>query len=150
MTPRLAKPEELDAVLTLIQTSFAYMEDRIDPPSSMHKLTVEVLADPACEVWVMGEPPVACCVLTPMADALYLGKLAVAEDHRASGFGRVLVEFAASRAETLGLRVVELQARVELTENHAAFKRMGFRKVGETAHPGYDRPTSITMRRELA
>jgi hypothetical protein len=43
-----------------------------------------------------------------------------------------------------------LQTRVELVENHAAFSRMGFAKTGESAHPGYDRPTSITMRRAVS
>jgi len=38
---------------------------------------------------------------------------------------------------------------VELVENHAAFAKMGFVRTGESAHPGYDRPTSITLRRAV-
>ena len=30
--------DALSAILTLVQQSFAYMDGRIDPPSSMHKL----------------------------------------------------------------------------------------------------------------
>jgi hypothetical protein len=45
--------------------------------------------------------------------------------------------------------VLELQTRVELEENHAAFRAMGFAEAGRTAHPGYDRPTSITFRKDL-
>jgi phosphinothricin acetyltransferase len=41
---------------------------------------------------------------------------------------------------------LELETRIELTENHATFARMGFIKTAETAHPGYERPTSIKMR----
>ena len=149
MTPRLAERGELGAVLALIQQSFAYMEARIDPPSSMHRLTVEALADPAHEVWGLGTPVWACVVLTPQENDLYLGKLAVAADRRSSGFGRALVTHAEDRAVALGLPAVELQVRVELTENQRAFEKMGFAKVGETAHPGYDRATSITMRKEL-
>jgi hypothetical protein len=48
----------------------------------------------------------------------------------------------------LGLDHLELQTRVELTENHATFRAMGFVETGRTAHPGYDR-TSITFRRAL-
>ena len=39
--------------------------------------------------------------------------------------------------------------RIELTENHATFAALGFAKVAETAHPGYKRATSITLRRRV-
>ena len=52
-------------------------------------------------------------------------------------------------ASDLGLPVLELQTRVELVENQAAFLAMGFVEVGRTAHKGYDRPTSITYRRAV-
>ncbi|WP_172327104.1 N-acetyltransferase [Mangrovicoccus sp. HB161399] len=141
----------IPAMLALIRESFAYMEARIDPPSSMHRLTERSLREScaACELWVIGGPPQACVVLTPKQDALYVGKLAVAESARGKGFARMLLELAAERAALLGLGWLELQVRIELTENHAAFARMGFAKTGETAHPGYGRPTSITMRRCL-
>ena len=47
-------------------------------------------------------------------------------------------------------RFLELQTRIELTENHATFGALGFKKIAETAHPGYSRPTSITMRKLVA
>jgi GNAT superfamily N-acetyltransferase len=82
-------------------------------------------------------------------DALYLGRLAVAAAHRGSGLARALVAAAEAEARARGLGTLELQIRIELTENHAAFARLGFAKTGETAHDGYDRPTSITMRKAL-
>ena len=136
-------------VLDLIRESFAYMDGRIDPPSSMHLLSLEDVAR-LCktgEVWSLGSPPLACVFLTPEADKLYLGKLAVSAGQRRQGLAGQLVELAADRARALGLPALELQTRVELTENHATFARLGFVTTGETAHPGYDRPTSITMRR---
>ncbi len=138
-------------MLALIRESFAFMDGRIDPPSSMHRLTEEAIAAQAeaGEVWLIGTPPVACMFLTPRADALYLGKLAVAATHRRRGFARLLVEHAVARARALGLPALELETRIELAENHAAFAAMGFVRTGETAHPGYDRPTSVTMRRAV-
>ena len=127
------------------------MEARIDPPSSMHRLTREALAE-ACEtgeVWSLGPPPRACVVLTFKPDALYLGKLATDKTLRGQGLARQLVEIAEHRARALGLPRLELQTRVELVENHRAFERLGFVKTGETAHDGYDRPTSITMQRPV-
>jgi ribosomal protein S18 acetylase RimI-like enzyme len=97
----------------------------------------------------MGDPVVACMFLTPRADALYLGKLAVEPALQGRGFGRVLVEQAVGRARALGLAAVELQVRVELAGNQAAFAAMGFAEVGRTAHAGYARPTSVTMRRAV-
>jgi hypothetical protein len=52
-------------------------------------------------------------------------------------------------AKILGLAALELESRIELTENHQAFAALGFTKTGETAHPGYNRATSITMRKPV-
>ena len=150
--PRRIGPADptLAQILTLIRAEFAGMDGRIDPPSSMHRLTQDDLAALGLEVWAIGAPPLACVVLTPQADTLYLGKLAVAGPARGRGFARRLTDLAADRARALGLPGVTLQVRVELTENHATFTRLGFEEVGRTAHPGYDRHTSITFRRPVA
>jgi GNAT superfamily N-acetyltransferase len=152
MTPyRADSAQDWAGLLALIRAAFAGMEGRIDPPSSMHALTEAGIAQQAAEgeVWVIGAPPVACVFLTPKPGRLYIGKLAVAEAQRGQGFARRLVDQAESRARALGLPLLELQTRVELVENHAAFAAMGFAKVGETAHPGFVRATSFTFRRAV-
>ncbi|MEO3476437.1 GNAT family N-acetyltransferase [Phaeobacter sp. CAU 1743] len=158
LTPEQLTPERLTAsdarlevVLDLIRRSFAFMEGRIDPPSSMRRLTVEALQEQCRrgEIWILGTPPLACVFLTPKPDCLYLGKLAVEESSRGAGLARILVDHAAQRARELGLPAVELQTRVELEENHQAFSRLGFVQVSATAHSGYDRPTSLTFRRPV-
>lgn len=53
-------------------------------------------------------------------------------------------------ARALGFPRLELETRIELTENHRAFEKMGFHKTGETAHDGYAHPTSITMQKALS
>jgi ribosomal protein S18 acetylase RimI-like enzyme len=153
MTPRRCQDlAAFAAVLALIRAAFADMEGRIDPPSSMHALTVEGLAAQAetAEVWAIGHPPAACVILTPKPQTLYIGKLAVAAEHRRHGHARALIALAETRARALGLPALELQTRVELTENHAAFRALGFTETGRSAHPGYSRPTSITFRRAVA
>lgn len=153
MTPyRCRAPFDWPALLRLIQSEFAFMEGRIDPPSSMLSLTPEAIAAQAeaGEVWAIGSPPQACVFLTPKPDALYVGKLAVAARQRRRGHARALLATAEDRARALGLPALELQTRVELTENQAAFEALGFVEVGRTAHAGYDRPTSITYRRPVA
>jgi ribosomal protein S18 acetylase RimI-like enzyme len=150
LIPRRLAPDDpaLDDVLTLIRTAFAYMDGVIDPPSSMHRLTRETLATSG-EVWATGHPPVACAVFTPKPHALYVGKLATAPAARGQGHARALLDAAESRARALGLPALELQTRVELTANHATFRALGFSETARTAHPGYDRPTSIMMRRPV-
>ena len=143
----LDKASDFGPVLRLIQSEFAYMEGRIDPPSSMHDLTEQALAT-APEVWALGVPPVACMVLTPKDNFLYLGKLAVAASHRGQGLARRLVTQAEARATALGLAGVELQTRIELIENQQAFRAMGFVETARTAHQGHANPTSITYRKE--
>ncbi|MDF0602965.1 GNAT family N-acetyltransferase [Psychromarinibacter sp. C21-152] len=150
---RATEPYDWDALLTLLRTEFAYMQGRVDPPSSIQGLTPDGVAEQANagEVWVIEDTdrPVASVFLTPKPHALYIGKLAVAFTHRGKGHARQLVDLAEARARALGLDRLELQARVELTENHAAFTAMGFAITGQTAHPGYDRPTSVTMQRPV-
>jgi GNAT superfamily N-acetyltransferase len=151
MTPSLATDPALwPAVLALLRAEFAYMEGRIDPPSSLRDLTPAALDDQARkgEIWLVGAP-VACVFLTPKPGMLYVGKLAVAASHRGRGLARLLIDHAAVRARALDLPVLELQTRVELVTNQAAFLAMGFDEVGRTAHPGFERPTSITYRRAV-
>ncbi len=142
----------LPAILALIRISFAGMEGRIDPPSSMHDLTVDQIAEQARmgEVWVCGREPVACVFLTRKPGCLYLSKLTVAAAYRGTGFARRLVDLAETRALALQRDALELQSRIELTENHAAFAKLGFVVTGETRHPGYTRTTSLTMRKDLS
>jgi GNAT superfamily N-acetyltransferase len=151
MTPQLATDPALwPPILALLHEAFAYMEGRIDPPSSLRRLTPEALTRQAVagEIWIIGAP-VACVFLTPQPGALYLGKLAVAASHRGQGLSRRLIDLAEDRARALRLPALELETRVELVENQTAFQKMGFVEVGRTAHDGYDRPTSITYRRAV-
>ncbi|MCA0920557.1 GNAT family N-acetyltransferase [Pseudooceanicola nanhaiensis] len=150
---RLGPQDDMAPVHALLHAAFAYMEARIDPPSSLHRMTPESLARDAAtkELWVIrpGPAPLACVLLTPETDHLYLGKLAVAEAARGTGLSRQLMDHAVTRAAVLGLPRIVLQSRIELTENHAIFARMGFVETGRTAHDGYDRPTSLTFTRDL-
>lgn len=137
---------EVRAVLDLAQRSFAYMHDLIEPPSSVAKLTVEGLASGPGEVWIIGTPPMATITMTPRPDVLYIGKLAVAEAARGQGLARQLIDRARQRASELGLGLIELQTRIELTRNHRTFEALGFVEFERTSHPGFTRPTSITYR----
>ena len=153
LTPRSLGPDDpaLEDVLALIQAGFAPMEGRIDPPSSAQGLTLAGLRAHLGQgmLWTIGAPPVACALGLPKGEALYLSKITTAPALRGRGYARQLILHAADTARAAGLGCLELQSRVELTDVHAAFRAMGFAECGRTAHPGYDRPTSITFRRDL-
>lgn len=154
MVPEQLGPDDtvqLKAVLALIRRSFAYMDGRIDPPSSQHQLTLDVVQDwaRAGQLWAIGAPAVACAVFQVNDDALYIGKLAVDTGQRGRGLARLLLEEAAVQARLLGLPALELHTRIELTENQAAFARMGFAITDRLAHEGYDRPTYVVMRHDI-
>lgn len=148
---RLTPDDDLTPVLDLLRASFAHMDGVIDPPSSLGRMGLAELRAEAgrAELWVIDPGPLACMILTPQADRLYLGKLAVARAARGRGLARVLVDLACDRARALGLPQVTLQTRVELLGNHAAFRALGFAETGRSAHPGFDRPTSITFQRPV-
>ena len=136
-------------VLHLIQESFSFMTGRIDPPSSMHSLTLQDLTKMAQTDWIlgMGDPVKACVVASPRNHALYLGKMAVDSSLRGQGIARVLVHACERIAMDLGLDRLELQVRIELVENQNAFAKMGFVKTSENCHQGYNRVTEITMQK---
>lgn len=152
ITVRRAPPDFADweRVRALILDAFAYMDSRINPPSSALRLTAQSMkADADKGALLIAERAgdlVGCVFAQVKGDALYIGKLAVRPGLQGAGVGRKLVDAAREEARRRGLGILELQTRIELTENHATFARMGFVKTAETAHEGFDRPTSITMR----
>lgn len=148
--PDFDRWEELHA---LLMASFAYMADRIDPPSSLLGMDARTLAEKAkAETLLLAveDGRIAGCVfLRREPDALYVGKLAVDDAFRGNGIARRLFAIAEDEARAADLPFLELQTRIELTENHETFSRLGFVRTGATAHDGYDRPTSVTMRKPV-
>lgn len=138
-------------LLALLHDAFAVQNGRIDPPSSLHKFDAASLAAKAREETLFlareGETVLGCLFAKPRGDALYVGKFAVSPAHQGRGIGRGLMLAAEAMARQLGLSALELDTRIELTENHATFGAMGFEIVSEQAHAGYDRATFITMRK---
>ena len=145
--------DDRPGLLALLQQAFAHMVGVIDPPSSLQALDAAALrAKAARETLILareGARLAGCGFVELRPDCAYLGKLAVAAPWRGQGLGRRLVEAAAAHARAQGRTVLELQTRVELADNQRAFEALGFVTVARTAHPGYARPTSLTMRRSL-
>jgi len=140
-------------LLALLHASYAYMTGRIDPPSSLLQMDAEELERKARSEILLaafhGERLVGCAFASERPDCVYVGKLAVDPTLQRRGIARRLLEATDKLARASGRRFIELQTRIELTENHVTFAALGFRKIAESAHPGYDRATNITMRKPL-
>ena len=153
---QIAGPEfaQWDALLGLIQASFAYMQGRINPPSSALGLDAAALAARAkTETLIVAQAQngtlLGCAFCARQQDALYIGKLAVSIGHQGQGLGQQLLTAAADLARQQGLGLLRLQTRVELVENQRAFAAMGFVETARSAHAGFAQPTSITMEKHL-
>ena len=122
-------------VLKLIQGPFTFMAGRIDPSSSMHRLTLQDLTEKAQTDWIlwMGDPVKACVVASPRHPVLCLGKMALYSSLRGQGMAWALVQAYEGIAVDLGLDRLELQVRIKLVENQNAFASMGFVKPAEIA-----------------
>ncbi|WP_127559115.1 GNAT family N-acetyltransferase [Nioella ostreopsis] len=154
--PVLLNPDDFDdwpGLLDLLQQAFAFMQGRIDPPSSLADMTSASLKQKAKDedlfLILRKTRPVACLFGRPDGQDYYIGKLAVANDARGQGLARLLIDAAARQARHEGCSGLRLQTRVELRENHRTFRAMGFHLIGASAHPGYARATSLTFRRPL-
>ncbi|SOC41000.1 predicted N-acetyltransferase YhbS [Rhizobium subbaraonis] len=142
-----------DELLAMIRAAFAYMDARIDPPSSAQRLTPATLKEKALSEIVFlavdDQRLVGCIFCRPEPQRLYIGKLAVVPDRQGDGIGRALLMAAEAEARRLSLPAMRLETRIELTENHARFHAMGFEKTAENRHLGFDRTTSIEMTKHL-
>jgi ribosomal protein S18 acetylase RimI-like enzyme len=143
-----------DALLALILASFAYMQPRIDPPSSALFLTLAGLKQKArvekAYAAVENGIVLGCIFCKPEPpDCLYIGKLAVAPDAQGRGAGQMLLQAAEAYAAECKLTCLRLETRIELVENHRIFAKWGFVRTAEGCHPGFPRPTFIEMRKTL-
>ncbi len=141
-------------LLGLVRDSFAYMDSRIDPPSSLKRMGIEEFKAKATEeTLIVAEDDsiiVGCAFAALRGDCVYVGKVAVSHSARGKGVARAMFAAAERLARMHGRTFLELQTRIELIENHATFTALGFQKVSESSHPGYSWPTSITMRKRVA
>ncbi len=140
-------------LLQLLHAAFASQEDRIDPPSSLHRLDPELIAEKAAQeqlfLAIDRDTLLGCVFVKMMPAAMYVGKLAVSPEHQGQGIGRRLMQMVEDFACLNGRSRLELETRIELTENHETFAALGYVKVAEHAHEGYGRTTFITMRKIL-
>ncbi|MEM1162796.1 MAG: GNAT family N-acetyltransferase [Pseudomonadota bacterium] len=141
--------ERWQAVVALIHRSFAYMEPLLGHPAAAMDVTSERLAEAAAKGSAFlvedAEVPIGCLFTRPsrdIAEALYLGWLAVDERHRGAGLARRLIDAAEAEARAKNYTFLTLDTGRALVGLVTYFERLGF-----VALPGDG--AVVTFRKEI-
>lgn len=146
--------DQWQQLLELLLSAFSFQNSRINPPSSLQNLNAKSLEQKAkSEVLFLAwsdDNLVGCIFAKTIADnTLYVGKHAVLPTYQGQGIGSALMKAIELYAKEQAKGCLELQVRVELTENQATFSSLGFIETQRTSHPGFETITSVTMQKML-
>ena len=139
--PRLARPEDADALRRIVREAYTHYIERIGkPPGPMLDDYAKRIKDG--QAWVL-EVDGTIAGLVVLEDdgqgALLLDNIAVAPSAQGQGIGRRLVTFTESEARRRGCKQVRLYTHVLMVENIALYGRLGFRETGRVSEKGFDR-----------
>lgn len=93
----------------------------------------------AHQVWVAGAPARGVLVLEDKPGYLLLDNIAVANDARGQGVGRLLLGFAEAEARRRGFAELRLYTHQMMTENIALYARAGWEETGRGVQDGFPR-----------
>ena len=151
---RTATIGDAASIAATIAASFAQYRGKLVPESGAFRETAEGIAaefarGASAIVAERGGEMLGCVLVEEMEGDLYFGRLSVRPLARGQGLARRLIEAVEGEARRRGLAGVRLGVRIVLTENQRLFASLGYRETSREAHPGFDRPTSINMRKPL-
>lgn len=144
---------DVTRVVDIIRVAFEEYRGRLDPPSSAHHKTPEIvlreLADGGAFVACDPQVIVGCVFYHVRPDHLYLDRLAVLPGHRGQGIGRALILTVEDRTRQYGLGEIRLSVRLALENQRAYYERLGYMFLSYGTHPDYTTPTSVMLRKQL-
>lgn len=151
---RAATVADAAAVATTITAAFAQYRGKLVPESTAFRETPDAVANQLAAgsgaIVAERNGTMIGCVMTELLEGdLYFGRLAVRPEARGLGLARRLIAAVEDDARRRGLPGVRLGVRIALVENQRLFQSLGYRETSREAHPGFDRPTSINMRKAL-
>ena len=151
---RAASTADAPAVAATIAAAFMQYRGELVPESSAFRETPEVIADQigsgsSVIVAERNGTMVGCVVTEVLEGDLYFGRLAVLPEARGLGLAKRLIAAVEDDARLRGLPGVRLGVRIALPGNQRLFNSLGYREISREAHPGFDHPTSISMRKAL-
>jgi ribosomal protein S18 acetylase RimI-like enzyme len=151
---RTAALADAAAIASTIAAAFEQYRGKLLPESGAFRETAEAIATELSRgagviVAERNGEMLGCVVIQELEGDLYFGRLAVLPPARGLGLARRLVEAVEAEAKRRALPGVRLGVRVVLTDNQRLFQSLGYREISREAHPGFDHPTSINMRKSL-
>jgi ribosomal protein S18 acetylase RimI-like enzyme len=151
---RTAGAGDAAAIAATIASSFAQYRGVLVPESGAFRETADGIAaemgkGAGAIVAERNGEMVGCVLVEEMEGDLYFGRLSVLPSSRGLGLAQRLIEAVETEAHRRGLAGVRLGVRIVLTDNQRLFQALGYRETSREAHPGFDHPTSINMRKPL-
>ncbi len=142
------------AIAAVIAASFAQYRGRLVPESGAFRETAATIAaeldrGTGAIVAERNDEMLGCVLVEEKEGDLYFGRLSVLPSARGQGLAKRLIGAVEAEARRRGLPGVRLGVRVVLTDNQRLFQALGYRETSREAHPGFDHPTSINMRKPL-
>ncbi len=152
-TIREMKATDIPQVVHVIREAFAEYQNQLDPPSSAHHKTPEIvqgeLADGGGFVATAGDSIVGCAFYHNHARHMYLDRLAVLPQQRDQGIAHSLIRAVEQHAMEHALGEVRLSVRLVLEQQRGLYEHLGYHFVSYGTHPGYPQPTFVTLGKEL-
>ena len=151
---RAATLADAAALAATIAAAFAQYRGKLVPESSAFRETPEAIVrqfgdGAGAFIAERNGEPLGCVMHEPMDGDLYFGRLAVLPQARGLGLAKRLIGAVEDEARRRGLPGVRLGVRIALPQNQRLFNSLGYREISREAHPGFDQPTSINMRKPL-
>jgi len=152
---RAATVGDAASVAATIAAGFEQYRGKLQPESGAFRETAKGIAAElrkgAGAIVAERNGQIVGCVMTKLMEGdLYFGRLAVRPEARGTGVAKQLIAAVEDEARRRGLPGVRLGVRVVLTENQRLFVSLGYVETGREAHPGFDYPTSINMRKAVS
>ncbi len=152
---RAAVVSDAAAVAATIAAAFEQYRGKLKPESGAFRETAKGIGQElrrgAGAIIAERNGRILGCVMTKTQEGdMYFGRLAVLPDARRLGVARLLIEAVEAEARRRGMPGVRLGVRVVLTDNQRLFTSLGYVETSRDAHPGFDHPTSINMRKALS
>jgi len=151
---RAATVADAAAIAAVIAASFAQYRGRLVPESGAFRETAATIAaeldrGAGAIVAERNGEMLGCVLVEEKEGDLYFGRLSVVPMARGRGLATQLIDAVEAEARRRGLAGVRLGVRIVLTDNQRLFLALGYRETSREAHPGFDHPTSINMRKPL-
>jgi len=151
---RAANVDDAAGIAAVIAASFEQYRGRLVPESGAFRETAatiaaELDAGAGAIVAERNGELLGCVLIEEQEGDLYFGRLSVLPSARGQGLAKHLIDAVEAEASRRGLAGVRLGVRVVLTDNQRLFMSLGYRETSREAHPGFDHPTSINMRKPL-